>query len=606
MLCALVWAAAAQSAPVRHAPSPPRVARSDLERASEDFRAGRYGAARSGFDTARSALPPGADADHLAFDAAVCSYALEEYADAQQRFESVAAVSAELAPLARVNAGLAALRRGDLATASRYSEPTTPLAPEVEARRQVLLAELSRARRTRADSELHHLLDTGFDAIEHRQFAAAREALTRALSLADDNRQSEIADAQYGLGVVATELGDPEAAERHFAQSLARRPDDAHTLLALGRSAEDAADRGRAARAYEAALALPLSDAQSRSATHSLDRLYLLPPTGATAFISLGAGYDSNATQSGVTDLSDTAVVAGLPSAYASTLLDLGVAWRAGRHTALGLNYGGDLLALFNPAARDLSLQSHELVARAQWAPLLGLRLRLDAGGAYVLSGLSPMLSYEWDSVFGAQLDLDTSSSSRARLNLSERLVHGMEYSYLDGQRFAVTASELWRLGRWELSAQAYFRLNIAGIEPLPLAATAFPACTPNCDRRHSNEPLSYRSPGLGVGAAFLPLPALRLFAQTRAELRSYLDAALVTGIPASRKVRRDARWRSQLGAEYALDAAGTFRLTLEENLLLSGSNVAANASDPQHQYDYGDYNFVQSTTELGVSATFP
>src|SRR5215831_15359687 len=86
LLCALLWAGRAQSAPARHPASPPNLAQSDLDRASEDFRAGHYAAARTAFDAARRTLPVGPDADHLAFDAAVCSYALEDYADAEQRF----------------------------------------------------------------------------------------------------------------------------------------------------------------------------------------------------------------------------------------------------------------------------------------------------------------------------------------------------------------------------------------------------------------------------------------------------------------------------------------------------------------------------------------
>jgi hypothetical protein len=74
----------------------------------------------------------------------------------------------------------------------------------------------------------------------------------------------------------------------------------------------------------------------------------------------------------------------------------------------------------------------------------------------------------------------------------------------------------------------------------------------------------------------------------------------------AAGSTRQDLRVRGQLGAELSLDEAGRFRVTLEQALLASGSNLAWDPDDRSHQYDYGDRNFVQPTTELGVSASFP
>jgi hypothetical protein len=264
------------------------------------------------------------------------------------------------------------------------------------------------------------------------------------------------------------------------------------------------------------------------------------------------------------------------------------------------------VLALANPRVDDLSLQSHELVGRWQWAPALGTRLRVDAGGAYVWTGLSPIRPFEWDGVLAAQLDVDTSASTRARLQVSERLVRGIESAYLDGHRFLFTASELWRFGRWEFSAQTTFRVTAAGTQPIALLGDAYAVCSPNCDRRPYQSPLSYWSPGLGVGAAWSATSALRISAQTRAEYRGYLNPESLPGVRASRKLRQDWRGRVALDAELALDDANRFRLTFDQSLLLSASNVAFAAGDVQHRYDYGDHNFLEAATELGVAATFP
>jgi hypothetical protein len=450
------------------------------------------------------------------------------------------------------------------------------------------------------------LLETGFDAVSNEHWLDAREHFTRALDLIPADDAQHLADVHYGLGLVAAGLHEPLLARQQFEQSLRYRTGDAQAWLALGHSAEDGADRRRAQFAYETALAMQLSDTEQRSAERSLRRLYPLPLSGATAFVSVGAGYDDNATQSGVSDVSDTSVDAAVPSAYATTFIDVGLNLRTSLHDAFGLNYSADVLALASPRVGDLSLQSHELVGRWQWAPTLGTRLRLDAGGAYAWTGLSPVRPFEWDGVLAAQLDVDTSASTRTRLQVSERLVHGIQYAYLDGHRFLFTASELWRLGHWELSAQTTFRVTAAGTQPIALVGDAYAVCSPNCDRRPYQSPLSYWSPGLGVGAAWAVTSALRVSGQTRAEYRGYQNPAFLPGVPASRKLRQDWRGRAQLDAELALDDANRFRLTFDQSLLLSASNVAFSASDIQHRYDYGNHNFLEAATELGVAATFP
>jgi hypothetical protein len=98
----------------------------------------------------------------------------------------------------------------------------------------------------------------------------------------------------------------------------------------------------------------------------------------------------------------------------------------------------------------------------------------------------------------------------------------------------------------------------------------------------------------------------LRFSALGRVEYRDYLDPSGIPGVRASQKIRQDWRWRGQLGGELSLDARHQLNLTLQQTLLVSLSNVAYDASDAAHQYDYGDRNFVQPTTELGISASLP
>jgi tetratricopeptide (TPR) repeat protein len=610
LLVSALAAPAVVAAPAR-AVAAPRAAHSEdagarLQRATEQFRAGEYAAARDLFDAVLASDPELADRATIAFNAAVSSYALEDYADALQRFERLSREAPEIAALARLNAGSAALRTGDLKLAETYAAPLAASTPELEQRRQKLLLELAQARQAHAEQALAERLDSGFAAASRQEWAPARDAFTQALALARPEDTNALADAHYGLGLVAAELGESRQAQDHFEQSLAQRPGDPRTLLALARSSEDAADPARAERAYETALALPLEQDQIADTQRSLLQLYPLPRTGSSALVSLGVGADGNATQSGSGDVIANSAGQTRASAYVSGLLDLGVVLRASRRSAIGLNYSGDVLALLNPSVDDLSLQVHELVARLQWAPSTSARLRLDAGAAYVSTGLAPMLSFEWDGVLTLSADFDTGSHSRARLQAGERLVRATELSYLDGHRMQLLGTETWFLGSWELSLLSSLRYNAAGSQPIDLAADAFAACNPNCDRAPYHNPLSYWSAGAGLGAAWQASGALRFSAAARGDYRGYLDAAALPGVRASRKTREDWRFRGQLGAELSLDQASRFRLTLDQTLLVSLSNVAFDAADPAHQYDYGDRNFLQPTTELGVAASWP
>ena len=613
--CVLAAAATAASlfgaaAPLAAAPPKPAAAAPSrtaqrLSEATEHFRARRYAQARALFDQVLAQDPKLPDRATIAFNAAVSSYALEEYADALARFAAVLRSFPDIAELARVNAGFAALRLGDLNAAQAYAEPE-PGQADVEQRRQQLLQELSREREARRQREVGQLIDGGFEAVAGQRWPVARERFQKAIALAPGDAQTDLADAHYGLALVASAEGDWPRAELHFEQSLAQRPGDARTLLALGRAAEEASDASRAEAAYDTALKLPLPAAQVEDTERSLRRLYPLPATGATAYAAFAAGVDGNATQSGSADVVATSAAQSRASAYLSGLLDLGWMFRASRRTALGLSYSGDLLALLASGVSELSLQSHELVGRAQWAPNPGIRLRLDAGVAYLLTGLDPMLAFEWDGVLALAADLATGQRSRARLQLGERLVRASELSYLDGHRLQLLASELWSLGAWELSVQALLRYNAAGTQELELLSNQYAACSPNCDRRGYHNPQSYWSPGAGLGAAWQATSALRFSALGRVEYRDYLEASGIPGVRGSQKNRQDWRWRGQLGGELGLDARHQLNLTLQQTLLVSLSNVDYDARDATHQYDYGDRNFLQPTTELGISASFP
>jgi tetratricopeptide (TPR) repeat protein len=144
LLCA---AAPATAVPAKAAAAAASRTSQRLREATEHFRAGRYARARALFDQVLAQDGRAPERATIAFNAAVSSYALEEYADALARFDVIVRTFPELAELARVNAGFAALRLGDQKAAQAYAEPV-PRPADVEQRRQQLLEELD-ARRQR-------------------------------------------------------------------------------------------------------------------------------------------------------------------------------------------------------------------------------------------------------------------------------------------------------------------------------------------------------------------------------------------------------------------------------------------------------------------------
>lgn len=577
-----------------------------LKAATDHFRSGGYEAALAQFDTLLAELPASPERATIAFNAAVCSYALERYADARSRFDAVARGAPEFAKLARVNAGFAALRAGDIAAAEEYAEAAAePPSADIERRRQQLLQEIDAARRAVSTRELDTLVDLGFEELTRKQWALARANLQRALSLAGPEDTDSLADAHYGLGLVALELSELEAAERHLERSVEHRPEDARAWMALGRVAEQRENLRRAEAAYEAVIGSPGTEATLQGAERSLLRLYRLPLTGPSGFAALTVGHDNNAAQSGSNDLVGAAGGEPEASAFVSGMLGLGMTLRATRRHALGVTYSGDMLALLNPSVEDLSLQAHELLLGWQWAPSVGVRLRLDAGAAHALTGLESLRPFAWDAVMSVRADIDTSRRSRARLQVAERLTRASELSYVDGHRTDLLAAHSWSLGRWELGVQGSLRYNVAGTQMIQLEADAHAECAPGCEQQPYANPLSYWSPGGGALFAWNPVDALRLSSVARGEYRGYSEQSGIAGIPASQKARRDFRWYGRLGADLSLDEAGTWRLTLDHTVLASLSNMAFDPTDERHRFDYGDRRFVQQTTEIGVAASF-
>lgn len=540
---------AQENAPVRESIAPMQGAETDgvsrfeqdVARALEHFAAGHYAEALEMFDTAREESPEGADVATLAFNAAVCAYALGDYEEAQQRFEGVMMKSPKLAKLSELHAGMAALRAEDLQSARRHALVSVGEDAELLRLKTQLTTDIRSQERRARQEQLHRLIDEGFAQLNRGQLRVARMRLTQAWDFRDVAVGSDVSDMREGLRLIEEESAALDSSE---------------------------------------------------------------VPNGPSLFAALGIGHDSNADQAGSNELTSTGTSTGQASVFTSGLLDAAWAFETSQQTSLGPYYAADLVVLLDASVQDLSLQTHELGLRFNWAPSLKTRLELEGGGAHVVSGLQPVSPYAWEGAAAVKLDWITSEQTRARFRVAVRGSDAVEFDYLDGYRLDLAAKERWRLGNWELSGELLGRYNAAGVEEEqwldPDPPMAGP-CPPNCAQRSYLIPLSYWSPGVDLGLAWEPSELLTLALDERVEFRDYLEASGLQGPRAQRKFRQDWLFRTLFEAGLALERTGTVQLTFDQTLLISTSNMAYDPGDSGHDQDYADRNFIQHVSELGL-----
>jgi tetratricopeptide (TPR) repeat protein len=334
---------------------------SAIARALENFRSGHFREALTLFDAAVAAGATGDDRTTLAFNAAVCAYAIGDYPDAQRRFEALAVQPSKLSTLAEVHAGLAAVRADDLPAARRHRLVTVGDDAELQRAHDQLVREIADAELRSRRDHLRGLIGQGYEAIERGHLDRARRILQQAEGLIGVGTADDRADIRYGLGMIDYELGALDTARRHFEICIAARASDVEALLALGLVCEAQHDATCARRAYESAQSA--AKPQQDRADAALRRLYGLP-VGPSAFIAIGGGVDSNADQTGIRDLTGTGTSTQQNSAFVGGLLDASWLFQTSLQTALGPYYAADVIALLHETVRDLSVQTHELGLR--------------------------------------------------------------------------------------------------------------------------------------------------------------------------------------------------------------------------------------------------
>jgi len=321
--------------------------------------------------------------------------------------------------------------------------------------------------------------------------------------------------------------------------------------------------------------------------------------------LTLGGGYDSNASQSGTAELTTTnAATAAQTSPFGSATLQLDYTARPGRTTALAPYYVGAFFAPSAPAVQPLSLQAHELGTQLHWSPMRALRLRSTVGTSLVLSGLNPVQPFTWEGVLGARADLATSSHATTALDLTFRPAKGLGgRTYLSGVGLDGALEERLVMGAARVTVGAGYRYLDRGAQSVAIDDTSLFA---GCGRRPCNNlayvvPLGYQGPWGRLTTVIALLDRVALGAAAKVEYRRYLEPNFVRGLPNSGKTREDVRYRLRAHTEIGLDSAEHVSVLASYEVIVSRSNIAIDLNDAEHRFDYGNRNFVEHLFELGL-----
>ena len=332
------------------------------------FRAHEPAAAIAPFSRALALAPSSA---MVRFDLASALYQAGCFADAETRYLEAAARDDKIAPLALLNAGLAALDGGNperaiahlqKAEAAARAGGQEPVADEAHATLQSFTRRSSHA----AAPELQRLTHAGTEALHARRYGEAAASYHRAydVAAAEGASAGDRAELQYDLGHALWRAGDLVAAARALESAVALAPREAEFHYLLGLVHFDAGADRDAKDALVRALALGLPAGEAKRAG---DILRALAETrrGETSrfFFEMRAafGLDTNVPQSGT--LVTAAHPGGEPTTAPFLEGDVDFFWRPAGNARNGFSveYRFAQLAYLSEDLNLYSLQEHDL-----------------------------------------------------------------------------------------------------------------------------------------------------------------------------------------------------------------------------------------------------
>ena len=548
----------------------------------------------------------------LRFDLASALYQAGHPRDAEPRYLEAAARDAKVAPLALLDAGLAALDGGNPERAVAHLKAAEeaaraagqePVADEAHATLQSFNRRSARA----AAPELQRLTHAGTEALQAHRYADAASHYRRALDVAaaEGATTADRAELEYDLGQALWRANDLVAAARELTSAVELAPREAEFHYLLGLVHFDAGADRDAKSALERAVALGLPQAEARRAA---DILRALAETrrGETSRVfvevRVAGGIDTNVPQSG------TLVTAAHPAAEASSAPflegDLDFLWRPAGTARNGftIEYRFGQLAYLSNELDLYSLQEHDLTIAGAWTPTP--RLTLELGGEpYVLfSGVETFTPFQTGASVGPRVLVREPHGFETRLRAQHVFKHSLDptYDYLGGNRDEAGASELWRDPKDRVSVGYLFAREDIGVQKVALGLLDLPQAQPGSFDPNSIYfiPYSYFGHEVALGAA-RDLP--RDFygtATVRYEHRDYDSSAHIAapnGTPSYYRVRKDDRFALDVALRHPI-ALG-FDVELAYTFIVNRSTIDnTRASTP---LDYDDKSYTKQVIQL-------
>jgi tetratricopeptide (TPR) repeat protein len=479
------------------------------------FRAGKYAEALLAFADARGAAEPPAGGP-LSFNEGSTLFALGRLTDAENAFNRAAEADPALRAVSFVNAGQAALGRGDVARARLYASRAA-----------------SEARAERAPG-----LDELASAIARRE--AESSAASPLLSPAPTQTPAQLPPVPQTAGApaAATELRAAAPTARDSDAATAEARDGSADRLALAVASYRARDLGEAERGFLDVLAGAPDPETAAAAEEYLDALSFglrAGGGGLTLRLAAGGGYDDNAAQASA--LRTETILAEDPrdpgGAFGTLGLELGHGWLLGRHSLLDVSYALDQLTFASEAFDPFDMQVHAVALRAEWGLSRRLRLQTDAGFDLQLVGLARPTAFTWSASLGEAIayDFNPYTSSALRLRVSHKGALDKDAKPFAGRRVELRAEQRVRWWRLRGSLALRHRRDDVGsrhllLSELPDGGTVTTlrgrSVNYSTDERY-DAPYSNRSNGLKVGAS-LRLGPVVLAADASLDRQAYTN----------------------------------------------------------------------------------
>ena len=565
--------------------------------------AGRPEEAAAAFAAAIERAQDDGGRGRLRFSLASIWFELGRYAEAESAFAAAAGEDEGIAAVALANAGFAAVERDalDRARAHHAAATTAPGAAEIGG----VLGELVEGIAERSAVQISRAAAKAVDALERGAYRLAIELYTAALGRAEGT--ADRAALEYGRAMARYRAGDAAGARAGFLDAHALAAAEGVCLYMAARCASMLGRVGEARVQMQRALTLEL-DAATRAAAERWLASSAASPGAWSAWATVTAGFDSNVAQAGAA-ASDLLTFGARDVASAMTAVEGAVAFGYlwSRSFATRASYGLHQSLYFRGEAERFDLQTHDLRLRAVWR--LGQNLEVDGAAVAGLSltGLRPIEPFAFDG--GGQLRLTWTWTSSAALRAGVSVVATQALGnagFVTGPRTELWGEQIFSSRGVRATASMRFVDERIGTERVEVEPGTPPGCDERCTNAEFVIPFGYEA---AIGRLELEWVGARMTVGGAVEVEgrwftreSSVKLADGTTIEQSKKLRRDLRVS---GAAWAgLRFGGGWTLGVLYDVLVSRSNVAA-SSEPGHEYDYDDRDFVRHLAALELEAAW-